>query len=82
MWYQNPAQNSAATTTKIKTDRIIPNKKPDILIRGNEKEHETYLLADIAIWRDRNVIKNEWKNILKLQKKCSLSEKHKRTWHQ
>jgi hypothetical protein len=36
---------------------IIPNNKPDIIIRDNEKG--TYMLIDVVISGDRNVIKKE-----------------------
>jgi hypothetical protein len=42
---------------KVQTDRTIPNNKPDIIIRDNEKG--TCLLIDVAISGDRNVIKKE-----------------------
>ena len=42
---------------KLQTDRTNPNNKPDIIIRDNEKE--TFMLIDVAISGDRNVIKNE-----------------------
>jgi hypothetical protein len=39
----------------VQTDRAIPNNKPDIIIRDNEKR--TCMLIDVAISRGRNVIK-------------------------
>ena len=48
---------------KIQTDRTIPNNKPDIIIRDNEKG--TCMLIDVAISGDRNVIKKEAEKILK-----------------
>jgi len=48
---------------QVQTDRTIPNNKPDIIIRDNEKG--TCMLKDVAISGDRNVIKNEAKKILK-----------------
>jgi len=45
------------------TDRSIPNNKPDIIIRDNEKG--TCMLRDIAISGDSNVIKKEADEILK-----------------
>jgi hypothetical protein len=39
---------------QFKTDRTIPNKKPDIIIRDNEKR--TCMLIDVEISGDRNVI--------------------------
>jgi len=48
---------------QVQTDRTIPNNKPDVIIRDNEKR--TYMLIDVAISGDRNVIKKEAENILK-----------------
>ena len=48
---------------QVQTDRTIPNNKPDILIRDNEKG--TCTLIDVAISVDRNVIKKEAKKTLK-----------------
>jgi len=45
------------------TNRTIPNNKPDIIIRDNEKG--TCMLIDVAISGDRNVIKKEAEKILK-----------------
>ena len=42
---------------KVQTDRTIPNNKPDIIIRDNEKG--TCMLINVAISGDRNVIKKE-----------------------
>jgi len=47
----------------VQTDRTIPKKKPDIIIRDNEKG--TCMLIDVAISGDRNVIKKEAEKILK-----------------
>ena len=47
----------------MQTDRTIPNNKPDIIIGNNEKA--TYMLIDVAISVDGNVIKKEAKKILK-----------------
>jgi hypothetical protein len=47
----------------VQTDRTIPNNKPDVIIRDNEKG--TYMLIDVAIPGDRNVIKKEAEKILK-----------------
>jgi hypothetical protein len=47
----------------VKTDRTIPNTKPYIIIRDNEKG--TYMLSDVAILGDRNVIKREAEKIPK-----------------
>ena len=48
---------------QVQTDRTIPNNKPDIVIRDNEKR--TCILIDVAIPVDRNVIKKVAKKILK-----------------
>jgi hypothetical protein len=48
---------------QVQTYRTIPNQKPDIIIRDNEKG--TCMLIDVAISGDRNVIKKEAKKILK-----------------
>ena len=48
---------------EIQTDGTIPNNKPDILIRDNEKG--TCMLIDVAISGDRIVIKKEAEKILK-----------------
>ena len=39
---------------QVQTDRTIPNNKPDIIIRDNEKK--TCMLIEAAISGDRNVI--------------------------
>jgi hypothetical protein len=49
----------------VQTYRTIPNDKPDIIIRDNEKG--TCMLIDVAISGDRNVIKKEAEKILKLK---------------
>ena len=48
---------------QVQSDRTIPNNKPDIIIRDNEKE--TCMLIDVEISGDRNVIKKEAEKILK-----------------
>ena len=48
---------------QVKIDRTIPNNKPDIIIRDNEKG--TCILIDVAISGDRNVIKQEAEMSLK-----------------
>jgi len=40
---------------QVQTDKTIPNNKPDIIIRDNEKG--TCVLIDVATSGDRNVIK-------------------------
>jgi len=48
---------------QTQTDRNIPNNKPDIIIRDNEKG--TCMLIEVTISGDRNVIKKEAEKILK-----------------
>jgi Ni,Fe-hydrogenase III component G len=48
---------------QIQTDRTIPNNKPGVIIRDNEKV--TCMLIDVAIQGDRNVIKKEAEKIIK-----------------
>ena len=48
---------------QIQTERTIPNNKPDIIIRDNDKG--TCIIIDVAISGDRNVIKKEAEKILK-----------------
>ena len=48
---------------QVQTDRTVPNNNPDFIIRDNEKG--TWVLIDVAIWGDRNVIKKEAEKILK-----------------
>ena len=48
---------------QVQTDRTLPNNKPDIKTRDNEKG--TCMLIDVAMSRDRNVIKKEAEMILK-----------------
>ena len=57
-------------------DRTIPNNKPDIIIRDNEKG--TCVLIDVAISGDRNVIKKEAEKILKCK---DLTIKIQRMWN-
>ena len=47
----------------MRNDRTIPNTKPDIIIRDNEKE--TCMLIDIAISGERIVIKKVAEKLLK-----------------
>jgi hypothetical protein len=51
---------------QVQTDRTIPNNKPDIIIRDNEKR--TRMLMDFAISGDRNVIKKETEKNSKIQR--------------
>jgi hypothetical protein len=48
---------------QVQTDQTIPNNKPVIIIRDNEKR--TCMLIGVAISGDKNVIKKEAKKILK-----------------
>ena len=48
---------------QVRTDRTIPNNKPDTMIRDNKKG--TCMLLDVARLGDRNVIKKEAEKILK-----------------
>jgi len=48
---------------QVQTDKTIPNNKPDIIIRDNEKR--TCMLIDVAISGDRYVIKKEAEKIIK-----------------
>jgi hypothetical protein len=61
---------------QVQTDRTIPNNKPDIIIRDNEKE--TCTLIDVAISGDRNVIKKEAEKILKYK---DLTIEIQRLWN-
>ena len=47
---------------QVRTDRTIPNNKPDIIMRDNKQW--TWMLIDV-ISGDRNVIKKEAEKILK-----------------
>jgi len=47
----------------VQSDRIIPENKPYIIIRDNEKGK--CMFTDVAISGDRNVIKKEAEKILK-----------------
>jgi hypothetical protein len=60
----------------VQTDRTIPNNKPDIIIRDNEKR--TCMLIDVAIPGDRNVIKKESEKILKYK---DLTTEIQRIWN-
>jgi hypothetical protein len=61
---------------QVQTNRTIPNNKPDIIIRDNEKG--TCMLIDLAISGDRNVIKKEAEKILKYK---DLTIKIQRMWN-
>jgi len=55
---------------------LSPNNKPDVIIRDNEKG--TCMLIDVAISRDRNVIKKEAEKILKYK---DLTIEIQRIWN-
>jgi len=61
---------------QVQTDRTIPNNKPDIIIRDNEKG--TCMLIDVAITGDRNVIKKEAEKFLKYK---DLTTEIQRMWN-
>jgi len=61
---------------QVQTDRTIPNNKPDIIIRDNEKG--TCMLTDVANLGARNVIKKEAEKILKYK---DLTIEIKRMWN-
>jgi len=61
---------------QVQTDRTIPNNKPDIIIRDNEKR--TCMLIDVAVSGDRNVIKKEAEKILKYK---DLKIEIQRVWN-
>jgi hypothetical protein len=46
---------------KVRTDRTVPNNKPDITIRDNKQV--TCMLIEVAIPGERNVIKREAEEI-------------------
>ena len=51
--YKGGKYNSS--NKRVRTDRTIPQNKPDIIIRDNEKG--SCMLIDVAVSEDRNVIK-------------------------
>jgi hypothetical protein len=61
---------------QVQTDRTIPNNKPNIIIRDNEKR--TCMLIDVVISGDRNVIKKEAENVLKYK---DLTTEIQRMWN-
>ena len=67
-WYDHVENQSKQVmklrcNQKVRTDRTIPNNKPDIIIRDNKQG--TCMLLDVAIPGDRNVVKKEAEKILK-----------------
>jgi len=61
---------------QLQTDRTIPNNKPDIIIRDNEKG--ICMLIDVEISGERNVIKKEVEKILKYK---DLTIEIQRMWN-
>jgi hypothetical protein len=61
---------------QVHTDRTIPNNKPDIVIRDNEKG--TCMLIDVAILGDRNVIQKAAEKIWKYK---DLTIEIQRMWN-
>jgi len=61
---------------QVQTDRTIPNNKPDVIIRDNEKG--TRMLIDVVISGDRFVIKKEAEKILKYKE---LTIEIQRMWN-
>jgi len=61
---------------QVQTDRTIPNNKPDVIIRDNEKG--TCMLIDVATSGDRNVIKKEAEKFLKYK---DLTIEIQRMWN-
>jgi hypothetical protein len=62
--FNNNNNNNNNNNKQVQTDRTIPNNKPDIIIRDNEKG--TCMLIYVAISGDRNVIKKEAEKIFKV----------------
>jgi hypothetical protein len=56
---RNKSEGKVATlwNHQVRTDRTIPNNKPDNIIRDNKQD--TSMLIDVAIPGDRNVIKKK-----------------------
>ena len=84
-WYEH-VPNSVVTNQggkvtilwnqQVQTDRTIPNNKPDIIMRDNEKR--TCILIDVAIPGARYVIKKEAEKILKYK---NLTIEIQRMWN-
>jgi len=84
-WYEHVPKsveiNQAGKVTilwnqQVQTDRTIPNNKPNVIIRDNEKG--ACMLMDVAISGDRNVIKKEGEKSLKCK---DLTKKIQRMWN-
>ena len=61
---------------QVPTDRTIPNNRPDVIIRDNEKG--TCVLIDVAISGDTNVIKKEAEKMVKYK---DLTTEIQRMWY-
>jgi hypothetical protein len=88
-WYEyvtksvETSQRGKATilwNQQTQTDGTISNNKPDIIIRDNEKR--IYMLINVAISGERNVIKKKSEKILKykdltieIQRTCNVKTK-------
>jgi hypothetical protein len=59
---------------QVQTDRTIPDNKPEIMIRDNEKG--THMLIDAAISGDRNVIKKEAEKFYNVKKLNNRNKAH------
>jgi hypothetical protein len=84
-WYEHVPKSAVTSqggkvtillNQQVQTDRTIPNNKPDIVIRDNEKR--TCMIIDVAIPGDRNVIKREVEKILKYK---DLTIEIQRMWN-
>jgi len=84
-WYKHVSKSAETSqggrvtilwNQQVKTDRTIPNNKPDIIIRDNEKG--TCMLIDVAISGDRNLIKKEAEKIIKYK---DLTIEIQRMWN-
>ena len=79
--YQNQSKRVTVKVTilqnqHVRTDRTVPNNKPDIIISDNKQG--TCMLIDGAILGDRNVIKKEAETILKYK---DLITEMQRMWN-
>jgi hypothetical protein len=84
-WYEHVPKSVVTTqggkvtilrNQQVQTDRTIPNNKPDIILRDDEKG--PCMLIDAAISADRNVIKKEAEKILKYK---DLTTETQRMWN-
>jgi hypothetical protein len=60
-WTSHEGKVTILRNQQVQTDRTIPNKTPDIIIRDNKQG--TCILIDVAIPGDRNSIKKEGEKI-------------------